>query len=612
MKNINRILFTASAVLALAACDQELPPSTGGAGAFTLNLNMTDTETATKSSMSKDELLSSAKVSIYKADFSGKVREYIYSQIPQYIYLPEDDYRVDVVAGEQAKAEPAVASWDQVSYKGSSDVKITTGTTSTIAVTAKVNSIISNVSFDNSVHNAFGQFSCTVSVDPTDDSASLVYTSANSDKDGFFISSGYEPSLYWTFTGSLKGGNPFTKSGEIPSVEPGKRYNMRFRYTDNNGSLGFDLVVDDSTNVIYDNIIFEATSTGVSSSTRYEVWAGHFTAHADVDETQYDKDNVYFEVRRQGSTDAWTRVAATRDSESSYSAKISGLTPSTTYEYRLAVKSLESGEEEYMDATSTITTESAPTIPNGSFETTSNAESSKYKSFYDPSSSDPDLQTAWWGSGNAGSTLVGSSAVICYPDTGEKVDGTQSACLESRWVVVKFAAGNLFSGRFGELESTSGGTVYFGRPFTARPTALRFWMKYTGGKINHAGSNVPEGGKEGNWDKASIRIALGTWDYRKYGGDATSPVLVNTTDTSTFVDYTTDASTIAYAEKIVSSDSTNPATDWIQVTLPLEYRDTNKYPTHIIISCASSMYGDYFAGYDESKLWLDGMELLYE
>ena len=208
--------------------------------------------------------------------------------------------------------------------------------------------------------------------------------------------------------------------------------------------------------------------------------------------------------------------------------------------------------------------------------------------------------------------MVSSKYAICYPDTGDYKDGRQSVCLNSQYVVVKFAAGNLFSGHFGKTIGTSGGTVYFGRPFTARPTGLRFWMKYSGGIINHADSGVPEAGKEGNYDKASVRIALGTWDYRTYGGDADSPVLINTTDTSTFVDFSTDASTIAFGEKIVSSDSTNPATDWIQVTIPLKYSDTNKRPTHIIISCAASMYGDYFAGYAGSKLWLDGMELLYE
>ena len=178
--------------------------------------------------------------------------------------------------------------------------------------------------------------------------------------------------------------------------------------------------------------------------------------------------------------------------------------------------------------------------------------------------------------------------------------------------MVKFAAGNLFSGRFGELIGTSGGTVFFGRPFTARPTAMRFWMKYSGGVINRESGNVPADGKKGNYDKAMIRVALGTWDYKKYGGDAESPVLVNTTDVSTFVDYSTDPSTIALGEKIVSSDESNPAKDWIQVTLPLVYRDETRFPTHIIISCAASMYGDYFSGFDGSKLWIDGVELIYE
>ena len=84
-----------------------------------------------------------------------------------------------------------------------------------------------------------------------------------------------------------------------------------------------------------------------------------------------------------------------------------------------------------------------------------------------------------------------SSYQITYPDSSDKKDGSQSVCLESRYVIVKFAAGNLFAGRFGETIGTSGGTVYFGRPFTARPTALRLWCKYSGGTINRYQDNAP-------------------------------------------------------------------------------------------------------------------------
>ncbi len=79
-------------------------------------------------------------------------------------------------------------------------------------------------------------------------------------------------------------------------------------------------------------------------------------------------------------------MKATREAEGTYSAEITGLTPSTTYEYRLVLTNTESNEVEYIPSSLDITTENAPGVPNGGFETTSNAESGKYKSFYDPSS----------------------------------------------------------------------------------------------------------------------------------------------------------------------------------------------------------------------------------
>lgn len=113
---------------------------------------------------------------------------------------------------------------------------------------------------------------------------------------------------------------------------------------------------------------------------------------------------------------------------------------------------------------------------------------------------------------------------------------------------------------------------------------MRLWVKYTGGKINQIQSNAPSGVKKGDWDKASIRIALGTWDYKKYGGDSDSPILVNTTDVSTFVDFATDESTIAFGEKIIESDESDSTNAWQQVTIPLDYHNTSKMPTHIVIS----------------------------
>lgn len=598
-------IITLAAAAIMSCQKQQITPE--GEGALMLSISTGET----KAAMTSDELLANADIRIYKDDFSGMVRHYKYSELPAKIYLPSGGYRVDVLAGEAAKETPAYASWEQKSYKGSKNVTISDGSSESITIVAAMNSIISNVRFDSSVDSHFqAGYTCTVSLS-TVEGASLSYGKSQSGNDGYFIPYGFEPSLDWTFSGTLTGGEAFTKSGKIENVSGGRRYSLGLKYVEKDGGFDVVILVDDTLNEVYDDIIFVPVSTGLAATNKYEVWGAKFTAHADVDENEYDQGKVYFEYRPAGAGE-WTRTgAATRDSEGSYSSVISGLTGETEYEYRLVVTSLADGSEEIVEGTRTVTTEATPQVPNNSFETVSHDESGNYYSFYDPAASDPELQTKWWCSGNKGSTTVGSSYQITYPDASDKMDGSQSVCLESRYVIVKFAAGNLFCGRFGETIGTSGGTVYFGRPFTARPSAMRLWTKYSGGTINRVG-NGPSGVQKGDYDKASLRIAIGNWNYKTYGGDATSPILVNTTDESTFVDYTTDESTIAFGEKIFVSDAANSTNVWQQITIPLDYKTTTAYPTHIMIAFAASMYGDYFTGCDSSKLWIDKVELIYE
>ena len=103
-------------------------------------------------------------------------------------------------------------------------------------------------------------------------------------------------------------------------------------------------------------------------------------------------------------------------------------------------------------------------------------------------------------------------------------------------------------------------------------------------------------------------MALGNWDYKKYGGTKDCPVKINTTDKSTFYNYKTMEGSIAYGNLILKGSNGG----WKEYTINLDYSKTNVIPTHIIISCASSMLGDYFTGCDSSKLWVDKMELVYE
>jgi len=308
-----------------------------------------------------------------------------------------------------------------------------------------------------------------------------------------------------------------------------------------------------------------------------------------------------FRYRMKGEED-WKEVLDIEMDGGTFSACVDSLVPETEYECYAY-----SGTD--VTEIRSFTTEKEIQIPNGGFETFSHAESDKYFSFYDPSSSDPGLQTKWWGSGNKGSTTVGSSYAITMPDETTFVEGAHSVQLNSEYVIIKFAAGNIFSGEYYKTIGTSGGVVRFGRPFTGRPRKLTLWVKYNSGIIpDKCCNDKPDGDpvKVGDKDRGSVWIALGNWDYHKYGGSEESPVEINTNDKSTFFNPDGE-NVIAYGRYVMYDD----VKEWTRIEVPLDYKSTSKKPTHIIISCASSLLGDYFTGSPDSTLWVDDVQLEY-
>lgn len=306
-----------------------------------------------------------------------------------------------------------------------------------------------------------------------------------------------------------------------------------------------------------------------------------------------------FRYRKTGDRD-WIVVSNVAADGGSFAAALDPLLPSTEYECMAF-----SGENETDPVV--FTTEGELQLPNCGFETYSQVESRNYYSLFDESSSLPELKTKWWDSGNAGSTTVGASYSICSPDTEDYKEGKASIRMNSRNVVIKFAAGNMFSGEFAGVIGTQGGKVNFGRPFTLRPRSLKLWLKYKSGNIDCIGT-YPDSDpvKMGDNDRGTVYVALGDWDYHKYGGTPESPVQVNTTDKSTLFRPDADA-VIAYGSWI-STESTD---GWIEVEIPLVYSSVTRKPTHIIVSCAASVLGDYFTGSSQSTLWVDDMRLIY-
>lgn len=327
-----------------------------------------------------------------------------------------------------------------------------------------------------------------------------------------------------------------------------------------------------------------------------------------------------FRYRLEG-VEEWTAVSdsdITSDG-GTFTARIKGLLPATIYEVQAF-----SGD----DSSSICEFETEPPVrlPNGSFEYASKVSGKDYYKFYDPSCGVEEGMYMFWGSGNGeGSEGVNGSAnmgiVITYIDTEDKVDGKQSVRAQTSQLAGMLAAGNLFTGQFAGLVGTSGGKVNFGRPWTTRPSALKLYCKYKTGKIDII-NGTPAGvtlTKE-DYDRADIKVAIGNWNYKTYGGTPESPVHVNTTDEKTFVDFNTDKSTIANGNVTIYHDGyvmngegkVTAGTDtWVEYTIPLKYHDMDEKPTHIIISCAASMYGDYFTGCSSSKLWIDAVELVY-
>ncbi len=326
-------------------------------------------------------------------------------------------------------------------------------------------------------------------------------------------------------------------------------------------------------------------------------------------------ERVGFNYRRQGDS-GWSTVSSDMGNGitvngGSFSARIK-VEPLTTYEIQAFC-----GDEQ--TEIITRTTEEERQLPNHSFEQWSQPKAPwlPYSTAEDGTAVEP-----FWNTGNNGATVLGDSYNITVPvtDLPPGVGGTYSAQLESRYVVIKLAAGNIFVGEFFGIRSLSHGIVNFGRPFTLRPTAMRLWVKYNRGQITNANdiAAVPAGEtlNVGDYDTGSIYIALGTWTKEEYGhgkdnelfGTDECPVSIDTRDVKTFFN-PNGKDVVGYGGVLL--DESIP--EWRQITIPIDYRGvTDRKPTHIIVACSASRWGDYFTGSRDSKMWVDEIELLYD
>ena len=302
-----------------------------------------------------------------------------------------------------------------------------------------------------------------------------------------------------------------------------------------------------------------------------------------------------FNFRKVGDEE-WIAVENVIINGGSFSACVEGLDTLTSYEV------VAFSNDNYTDVV-TVTTEDVYLLPNAGFEEWSTNNGVVYPYLADTA--------PYWNTGNDGAALAGTTLTEPTTEVRPGSSGTYAASLQSKKASLmglgKFAAGNIFVGEFGGLVGTNG-LVNFGRPCTARPVALHGWVKYNCGTIDEVGKTPTSRPdlKKGDLDEGQIVIAVGNWTAAEYGGSADCPVVVNTQDESTF--FNARGKDVIGSGELILTESTD---GWVEFTLPLDYRSTSEIPTHIIIICTGSRFGDYFTGSTQSLMLVDDFELIY-
>lgn len=400
----------------------------------------------------------------------------------------------------------------------------------------------------------------------------LIYESENNDK-GFFYRLGLTSTLMEKIT---------SNDGE---------YNILVEVVD----------VDDRVRTETINIVVSSNTVETLEVNDYDVWAKRATLRGrKMDEL---KGQVKFRYRIKGTTDWSYSGYASIDDENIYSIEITGLEPNSTYEYQIEDDGNPSNNTQLIE----FTTEDDFQPENAGFEYTSKPK--KAILIYG------DGQSMWWDSGNGGSSTLGVN--VTTPDTSIKHSGNQSLLLSSQFVGVvslgKFAAGNVFTGKFIDKDGTDG-ILGWGRPCTSRPTAMKLWVRYTPGTVDYESSGHIS---KGEIDKGHIYVAVGDWEGMTQGAEKW-PFVVKTKNASSL--FSTEKGTysgdgiIGYGEKVFDSKYEDNG-GLKELTIPLDYETyggNSRKPTSIIIVASASKYGDYFAGSTSSQMWLDDIELIYE
>lgn len=287
-----------------------------------------------------------------------------------------------------------------------------------------------------------------------------------------------------------------------------------------------------------------------------------------------------FEYRITGS-EAWTKLPESQVTHNggAFTGCIMHLSPETSYEVRAY------SDDNYGSILS-FTTRKELQVPNSDFENWW-----LDKRVWCPWAEDGE---PYWGTGNQGAATVGQSNTVPTDDTPT---GTgRAAKLETKWIVVKLAAGNIFTGTYIRTDGTNG-VLSFGRPFTERPVRVQGMYKYTGAIIDRASNEFKN--LIGQPDTCSVWAAL---------IDSDEPYEIRTNPNNRRLFDPDGPEVIAYGQLL----NAETITSYVPFDFELKYKSTSRVPKYLIICASASKYGDYFTGGAGATMYIDDIKLVYD
>lgn len=574
MLKVSVIALMASAVAVSCSRNDVLGPGSGEKGFLRLNISSDLTVTEVKAQ--EDDPTFKVVIKNYENGVIVKTIEDHHTIMDEPVSLTEGKYIVEATNGEDVEA-----AFEAPYYKGADTVDVVAGESAYADIVCTLANVKATVTVSENVRINFTEYSVTVS--NGNEGGFLVYEGETLSSEGYFKCTG---TLTWTIDLVNTDGERFTQSGDVSGVEPRDHYTFNFDVeggSSTEGGLALKVTVDGTLNDkehvidIIDLPIqnLEVVTGDVNPWAKFAYVSGQYS-------TETAPEGLGFQYRKSSAADWTDFVGDVSVDGKSFSAKITGLEPETLYEFRAV-----SAQDRREDSAVQFTTEAADQLPNFNFD-------SWYKDGKNWYANADMGDNYFWDSGNKGANTL-SEVNPTSPEETFVVSG-KAVRMESKYVILAFAGGNIYSGSFGSV-SGLGASINFGRPYTCRPTALHGWYSYAPKAIDKV--KAPYEDLKGTMDVGKIYVALTDWS---------SPFNVNT-NTGTFFVPDEDPAVIAYGELEIPENSNG---EYKEFTIDLEYRDLERIPTHVLVVATASKYADYFTGGVGSTMYIDEFEFLFE